>query len=81
MNNPPLVESFINTITGDDRVIDIASHVTLRDLFAAAALAGLIAFPDTATKFEDAIEQLPKVAYEYADATLKHREAMHAARQ
>ena len=50
---------------------DIAKGMTLRDYFAAKAMQGFAADPDTTGP----AEVIAKVAYEWADAMLKAREA------
>ena len=75
--NPPLFEP---AFVGDGKnLLTLHSHLTLRDLFAAAALAGNLAaqtdngepgfYPDTPAGWGTAAEQ----AYKAADAMLKER--------
>jgi len=66
-DNPNLLTTRFSTGRGDDEQY-IYSDITLRDIFAAFALAGMMANS----------AQMPNIicpaAYEYADAMLKERE-------
>jgi len=60
--------------TNERSVASAGSHMELRDLFAAAALTGLLADPKCEAP-ENIIRTkwLPALAYGWADAMLKHR--------
>ena len=65
--NPPL---FVTMRDGNGCAIDYYTKVTLRDLFAAAALQGILASPQSVwTKFEE----ISRSAYEQADSMLGER--------
>lgn len=59
-------------VTGEDH---LAWRITMRDYFAAKALAALIGFPDKmdVNRGAKAVPQLAAWAYEYADAMLAER--------
>lgn len=66
MKNPPLVES--EYADGPDAVF-VSSGITLRDLYAGFALAGMLA-RDVDSRPDD----VEAVAFQYADSMLSERE-------
>ncbi len=65
-----LIDPLIKISKDVDGIADLARSITLRDLFAAAALAGQEAYQDSDRSIGDAAE----LAYLTADAMLAERE-------
>ena len=65
-HNPPAVDN--------PPLLDLMTSITLRDLFAGMAMQGLLACPETDDELCQEKNMAP-LAYLYADAMLKEREA------
>jgi hypothetical protein len=55
---------------------DLTSGITIRDYFAARAMQGLVAIPETPEQMlemEDGVDMLARICYGLADAMLKER--------
>ena len=76
MNNlPPELQSLASTLEGIEMTNQTTQSIpTVRDLFAAAALAGIMAKMASTTMPGGTRDQLAKLAYQMADSMLAERE-------